>query len=272
MDSSLFTQETGPANAPTLVFLHGGGGAGWMWEPQIEVLSREFHCLVPDLPGHGRSAGMAFTIVAAARHVADLIQTRAHGGRATVIGLSLGAQVLVQLLATAPQVVERAFVSSAMVRPLGAAWLSSPALLRWTYHLGVTPFKRWSWYTRLNMRSAAGVPDAYFAAFNEDYQRMTAQSFADITSENMRFRLPAGLKEAKTPVLVVVGKREYQAMHQSARDLVAALPHARGVVVDAGRSLAENHNWNLNAPDVFTQLVRAWVSDQPLPSVLSPLL
>jgi pimeloyl-ACP methyl ester carboxylesterase len=36
--------QTGPAAAPTLVFLHGGGAAGWMWQPVIEQLP-EFHCL-----------------------------------------------------------------------------------------------------------------------------------------------------------------------------------------------------------------------------------
>jgi pimeloyl-ACP methyl ester carboxylesterase len=183
----------------------------------------------------------------------------------------LGAQVLVQLLATAPQVVQRALVSSALVRPLGPNLLSSPALLRWTYRLGVSPLKSSEWYTWLNMRQAAGVPDAYFTAFNEEYQRMTAQSFAQITGENMRFRLPSDLKNATMPVLVVVGKREYGAMQQSARDLVAALPDARGVVVDVGRTTAQNHNWNLNAPDLFNRTVEAWTMDQSLPEELTPL-
>ena len=46
----LFTHEIGPSTASTLVFLHGGGGAGWMWQPQIEVLKNDYHLLVPDLP------------------------------------------------------------------------------------------------------------------------------------------------------------------------------------------------------------------------------
>ena len=46
---ALYIQETGSVTTPTIVFLHGGGGAGWMWQPQIDQLS-DFHCLVPDLP------------------------------------------------------------------------------------------------------------------------------------------------------------------------------------------------------------------------------
>lgn len=267
----LFIQEAGPTDAPTLIFLHGGGGAGWMWKAQIEALANDFHCLVPDLPGHGRSDRIGFTIEDATQQIENLILKRAHQGTAAVIGLSLGAQVLVQLLAVAPQVVNRALISSALLHPVGMGWLSSPSMLRWTYRLGVAPFKGSAWYTRLNMRSAAGVPDAYFTQFNEDYQRMTADSFAQITSQNMRFSLPTSIKQAVMPVLVVVGQREYKVMQQSARELVAALPNARGLIVDVGHSMAENHNWNLNAPQLFTRLVRAWMTDQPLPQELKDL-
>ena len=91
--------------------------------------------------------------------------------------------------------------------------------------------------------------------------------------ENQRFRLPQGLSRVKAPTLIVVGKREYAAMRQSARDLAAAIPGARAyeVVHTHRMSLAQEHNWNLTAPDLFNQTVRAWITDQPLPSALRPL-
>ncbi|HYO44013.1 MAG TPA: hypothetical protein VES19_12510 [Candidatus Limnocylindrales bacterium] len=36
--------------------------------------------------------------------------------------------------------------------------------------------------------------------------------------------------------------------------------------------MAEEHNWNLVAPDLFTACVRAWITDQPLPGALEPLV
>ncbi len=63
---ALYVNESGPASAPTVVFLHGGGGAGWMWQPQLEAFA-DYHCLVPDLPEHGRSAEVKpFTIAGSA--------------------------------------------------------------------------------------------------------------------------------------------------------------------------------------------------------------
>ena len=51
----LYFAESGPADAPTILFVHGGGGAGWNWAPQVEALTSHYHCLVPDLPEQGRS-------------------------------------------------------------------------------------------------------------------------------------------------------------------------------------------------------------------------
>ena len=105
----LYVNETGNLSAPTIVFLHGGGGAGWMWQLQVEALKNDYHLLVPDLPEHGRSAALKpFTIADSVTHIAELIRTRAHGGKAHVVGLSEGAQITVALLGAASEVVDHA--------------------------------------------------------------------------------------------------------------------------------------------------------------------
>jgi len=133
--STLYVREVGPAHAPSLIFLHGGGGSGWIWQPQLDALSAEYHCLVPDLPEHGQNMGVGpFTIADAAQRVAHLIAARAHDQRAHLIGLSLGAQVGVALLALAPECLHSALISSALLRRLpGAAMYNNSALLRWTF-------------------------------------------------------------------------------------------------------------------------------------------
>ena len=45
----LFVRESGPVDAPAIVFLHGGHMSGWSWEPVVERMQR-YRCLVPDLP------------------------------------------------------------------------------------------------------------------------------------------------------------------------------------------------------------------------------
>ena len=128
---SLSCDAFGPHNAPTIVFLHGGGVGGWMWLPIINHLP-DYHCLTPDQPEHGQNRQIGpFSMELAAEKVAELIRHQAHGGKAcVVVGLSEGAQITVQLLATEPEQIEKAVVSSALLLPVpGSGWAGSHAIL-----------------------------------------------------------------------------------------------------------------------------------------------
>jgi pimeloyl-ACP methyl ester carboxylesterase len=267
--------ETGPASAETIVFLYGGGAAAWVWQAQVDALCSEYHCLVPDLPEHGRSADVKpFTIQGSAASIADLIREKAHNGRAHVVGLSQGAQINLALMALAPELIDHAIVISAVVRPLpGGMDKLSPKMAASLYRWTIEPFKNNDWWTRVNMKYSAGIPDSYFPQFREMYHLMNADLFARILVENQRFRLPAGLERVKAPALVVAGRNEYKAMTQSVGDIVAALPNAQGYLVYhlTRMSLAQEHNWSIAAPELFTRTVRAWLCDQPLPEELRPV-
>lgn len=256
----------GEGNPETIVFLHGGGTSGWSWRWQVEALEGAFHCLVPDLPGHGSSDGV-FSIAQAALEVRQLIQDRAHDAQAHVVGLSLGAQTATQLLALDPSVLRSAVLSGTSVRPApGSGFLSAAVLRPLTVATLVAymPVRNARWLVRANMRSL-GVPPEFEAEFAEDTRRLTLEGFVRVMDENLRFRIPDDLERAQVRVLIIVGERELRVMRESAHDLVRALPNSRGVMA---RGLG--HNWSLEQPELFTQTVLAWVRGEPLPAGLKP--
>jgi pimeloyl-ACP methyl ester carboxylesterase len=182
-----------------------------------------------------------------------LIKTRAHGGRAHVVGLSLGAQTAVQMLSQSPDAIDHAVVSGALVRSIPGVGLTRVmAKLYW-------PFKDAAWLIRANLKSY-GIPDRFFSEFAADTKALTLDSFVRVTTANATFRIPPGLDRVTVPTLLLVGQKELKVMHDSARDLRKAIPSAQACVVANAI-----HNWSMQLPDLFTETVRAWITDRDLP-------
>ncbi|MEA4907776.1 MAG: alpha/beta hydrolase [Chloroflexi bacterium] len=253
---SMYVYESGASGASAILWLHGGGVGSWAWQEQLRHFS-DYHQLAPDLPEQGRSlAEKPFTIRDAAERAAALIRNRGRDGRACVVGHSLGAQVLVQLLAIAPEVVERAVICSALVHPLPGKGLIRPMLRAYM------PFKDLPWLVRANF-NYLGLPAAYYDHFAQETRRASLDSMAHIFTENMSFGLPPGLESAQAPALVLAGEKEYGMLKRSLRQLAAALPNGRGCL---GKGMI--HNWPVASPDTFNQVVRAWLEERPLPGIL----
>lgn len=75
---------------PALVFLHGWTMDGGLFENQFRRLSDRFHCLAPDLPGHGSAHHLPATLDEAAETVRQIINDRADD-KVTLVGWSMGA-------------------------------------------------------------------------------------------------------------------------------------------------------------------------------------
>ena len=113
------TVSADPDARPTIVFLHGTRLTGAEWASQIEALGDSFHCLAPDLPGHGRAGRIPFTVDAAAEAVAELIAREGRDGRAILVGLSLGGYVAMAVAARWPERVTGLAISGATAEPVG---------------------------------------------------------------------------------------------------------------------------------------------------------
>lgn len=87
---------------PTVVFIHGSGGAGVLWRAQAEELAEEMNTLALDLPGHGASGGEGMQRVEdyAARVHAFIASSGAP--RPIPCGLSIGGAIVLQLLLDRP--------------------------------------------------------------------------------------------------------------------------------------------------------------------------
>jgi len=117
---------SGPGAAPAIVFVHATRLTRSMWTPQVERLSDRFRVVALDLPGHGARASDRFTLDGAAEALAWTIDATA-GGRAVVVGLSLGGYVAIHLAASSPDRVRGLVLAGTTAEPTGirvAAYLA----------------------------------------------------------------------------------------------------------------------------------------------------
>jgi pimeloyl-ACP methyl ester carboxylesterase len=250
-------REQGPAGRPSILFLHGAGISGWSWDAVTRFLP-DYHCLVPDLPGHVNSLESAgFTIEGCANELASILRARAHAGRAHVAGLSLGGQLGLQLLAAHGRRVERALLTGTNVLGIPGWKLVAPTLRAFL------PMTRWDGLMRLQAR-ALSIPTERWAEFRADARALTADALRRLVDASASFRMPSGLDAVGNPTLIACGEREVSVIRRSAVQLVGALPAATGIVVPK-----QSHNWPLAAPELFARTLRAWIESRPLPDELS---
>lgn len=248
-------RESGPADAPAIVFLHGGLMSGWSWEPVVDRM-RHYRCLVPDLPQYGRSFHQGpFEMERAAGAIADLIRTRVKTGRAHLVGFSLGAQVGVELLASEPYLIDRAVLSSTLINTLPAVELTR----RLAGAFARTAAFRWLLINR--------YWDAGHTVQNEDYEEdarlNSGAHFAHIAEASAGFILPRALDNADVPTLFVAGTNELRIIRHWAALLARSMPNG----VDRF-AVGMSHDWPLHNPDLFARTVDAWLSGSTLPAEL----
>ncbi|RJG26584.1 alpha/beta fold hydrolase [Paenibacillus thiaminolyticus] len=127
---NLYLEQFGVNDAPLLVFLHGGGVSGWMWEKQLEYFKGRYHIVIPDLPGHGKSKDIPFhSICQTAQTIIQLIDMHREGRQVTVVGFSLGAQIALEMLGMREDVADHAVIVSGLAKPmkLGYSLLAPPS-------------------------------------------------------------------------------------------------------------------------------------------------
>lgn len=255
----LAIHEAGPPSAPSIVFLHGVGNNGTMWRSAMEGLPG-YHCLAPDLPGHGESRSIRWrSRQDTAALIAAVIKERA-GGRAHVVGLSLGGSLALELLATRPDLLDHVIVDgcSALGNRIVGPMKIGVAV--------ISPFLRFAPIARLIGRGF-GVPagpglDAFVGQITAVDPRSFRRAFADANA----VRITPALLAARCRTLFVAGEHELRYLRASNQLLAERMPDAEARIVPG-----VGHGWGAStAPELHLAMVQAWLGDEPLPPGLVP--
>lgn len=237
----------GNPDGPPILFIHGGGVAGWMWQPVIAHLP-EYHSIVPDLPGHGASDGSAgFSIADIATALNELLHTYEGTAPITVVGFSVGGQIVLEMLRNSAANITTSIIVSAPARRRPLAGLTA-SLAAWAL-----PLAKMETFAKLQARDL-GVPKHLFAEYFATSKALPKHIFYELMHENLTYELPSEFAQARGNVFVVAGAREPGVVRKTVNDMMRLRPATRGTIIPR-----MGHNIPFRDPAGFAEMVRVWM-------------
>lgn len=253
-------------SGPPVVLLHGLGGDGSRWAPNIAVLARDFHVFALDQIGFGQSdkplanyhTGMLSEFLVDFLKALDI-------PKASLVGNSMGAAVALYTAAKHPEVVDRIVLADgggfrspgATPRPMTPAEKTAAAHLRQIQN-GVTRDETREMF-RLMFHNKNLVTDKMV----DEQLVMRLRSAFAITKIQESGPMGAGvLTEAdvrgvKAPTLILWGRYDELVNPSNADRLLKTIPGSRKVLIDDCGHLPQ-----LEKADEFNRLVREFLKGQ----------
>ena len=228
---------------PTILFVHGAGMDHSVWALQSRYLAHHGHgVLAVDLPGHGRSKGAAKRSV---EELADwLLALLAAAGvaKAALVGHSMGSLIALETAHKAPDRVSKlALLGSTFPMKVSDALLDTS---RDNEPAAIDMVNIFSHSTMSQKPSCPGPGFSVMGGARRLMQRMSqlnpAQLFhTDFYACNAYANGEAAAKSVNCPALFVFGAKDVMTSPKSAKGLLAAIPQARSVTVDAGHAMMQ---------------------------------
>lgn len=245
-------KEFGNQNLPTMIFLHGGGLSWWSLEKIVNNLKNDYHIVTPIIDGHGDDSETTFkSIEDSARKLMNYIDINCKGKVFFIGGLSIGAQIVVEVLSRRKDIAEFAVIESGLVLPIAYTNLMV-SLSKVTY--GLINKK---WFSKAQAKSLY-VPKDMFDKYYEESCKMSKESLANITRSNGKYIIKESIKYTQAKVLVIVGEKELKIMKESAIVINDA-------ILDSNLYVAKGMNhgeFSLLNSDLYIQILRDFIMEK----------
>ena len=203
--------EYGKENSDVMILLHGGGLSWWNYKEAAEILQTDYHVILPILDGHAGSDQQFTTIEDNASEIIEFIDSQFGGSVLLIGGLSLGGQILLEILSQRKDICQYAIVESALVIPSKFTYSMIKPVFGSCYGL-----IKYRWFSKLQFKSLRIKPNL-FDEYYKDTCAITKRDMIAFLQENSDYSIKAGIGECKAIVQIFVGEKENHLMKESAK-------------------------------------------------------
>lgn len=214
-------KEFGNKKNKAIILIHGYGISWRMWKPQVDVFSNDYFVIVPVLDGHDIENNSTFTTVekAAADIIDYVIQT--YGKHVLAIcGASLGATIVVEILAQNRLEIDKAIVDAGPVVPMNQFLLD----LSVNYRIRqVHSMKKGSRLLKYLLSRTFYPPEMVDDVFRIG-ANMTDESCRNAHLSVFRYTLPISIADTKTDITYWYGSKEAWLGKKYANCMLSRLP------------------------------------------------
>ena len=205
------TVEFGTSNKDVMLLLHGGGLSWWNYRETAELLKDCFRIVLPVLDGHSGSDTAFVSIEQNAEEIISYIDAEFGGHILLAGGLSLGGQVLAEMLSQRSDICEFAVIESALVLPMRVTEWLIPPVFSLCY-----PLIKKRWFAKLQFE-ALHIQGALFEEYFRDSSLIKKEDMISFLKANSGYKLKDAIADCQAKVLVLAGEKERGIMKKSAR-------------------------------------------------------
>jgi len=206
--------EYGDKNLPHIMLIHGAGRSYWSYLREARLLQNKYHIILPVIDGHGEEGNVPYTSTEKiVDKLIEYIDNNCGGKLFAVSGVSLGGQIVIELLSRRKNVAQKAIVESGLCIP--QPFLSKFSIFvvklcgKWMFSKS---FGKWA-LKRLPKRMQ--YPEEIAELYLRDTTSMKIETLNGIFETYYQYKMKESLKDSQADTIYWYGGKEMKCIKQS---------------------------------------------------------
>lgn len=279
--NNLFFEEYGEDNKEIIIFLHSNLLSNWIWKHQKNSF-KDYKCFYLDIPEHGNSQfNEDFSIEKSGEIIKKFIEKKTNGKKVHLVGIALGGQIALYLLAKYSELIDTIIVSGVNLQKnfflsddnknkelnndlfnekLNEKIKNISEMLKFLKK-DILDNKPENFIIK-GYLAEYGLEKKYFNDLKKSIESISENNCLAITEESLKFKIPEVDdvdKDYNKKLLILYGTKEYPKIIKSSEIIENSFNNAQ--IFSIERAI---HLWNIHNYSWFNDIIEEFISTKNL--------